>query len=102
MSDTRNLTLKRTLNRHPYSDTLNRPASSDPEKGSVQGIIRGKIRPQILRKTLFSIDPLLIKDIVSITSCFLFENSKNGAKDETMDDGCTGGGVDGGLWRADG
>ena len=27
MSDTLNRTLARSLNRHPYSDTLNRPAS---------------------------------------------------------------------------
>ncbi len=43
-------TLTRLLNRHPYSDTLNRPASADPGGWSVRGIIKGQIHPQILRK----------------------------------------------------
>ncbi len=50
MSDTHNRNLKRTLNRHPYADTFNRPASTDPGRWSVRGIIKGHIHPQILER----------------------------------------------------
>ena len=44
-------TLMRTLNRHPYSDTLNRPASTEAQEMDCQAPPGVGFDPQILRKT---------------------------------------------------
>ena len=47
MSDT----LNRTLNRHPCSDTLTRPASTEMQGLPLLACLNDHIDPQILRKT---------------------------------------------------